>query len=331
MIEVRTPSRLHFGLLAFDGSWSSRQFGGVGLMIRYPDVKVQIELASDFTGAGRMSDRAVEFAKRFATNAIDGGLIERDDLPGVSVRVVRVPRPHTGLGTGTQLGMAVGRALTRLVTLDDAVSPAQLAMLVGRGQRSAVGVHGCFGGGFLVEGGKVDPGAISPKLMQLTFPDDWRIVLIRPIRLVGTAGQRERQAFANMPRFELKVTARMCQLVLMGMAPAVVERDLSRFGEALFELQQRVGQCFTTVQGGTYGDPSLEEIVSAIRLEGVTGVGQSSWGPTLYAVTGDQDRAEHLVDTLQRRFGLEHGEIGITKADNHGASVKDVRSAVRSD
>ena len=135
MIEVRTPSRLHFGLLAFDGSWSSRQFGGVGLMIRYPDVKVQIELASDFTGAGRMSDRAVEFAKRFATNAIDGGLIERDDLPGVSVRVVRVPRPHTGLGTGTQLGMAVGRALTRLVTLDDAVSPAQLAMLVGRGQR----------------------------------------------------------------------------------------------------------------------------------------------------------------------------------------------------
>ena len=37
MIEVRTPSRLHFGLLALDPS-RPRQFGGVGLMVREPDL-----------------------------------------------------------------------------------------------------------------------------------------------------------------------------------------------------------------------------------------------------------------------------------------------------
>ena len=153
MIEVRTPSRLHFGLLSYGNDTQARQFGGVGLMVKRPDVKICIEPSATYSGTGRLSDRAVGFARRFAQEAVASGLVA--EVPPVAIRVQRVPRPHTGLGTGTQLGMAVGRALASLLERDD-LTVAELAGLVGRGQRSAVGAHGCFGGGFIVEGGKAD-------------------------------------------------------------------------------------------------------------------------------------------------------------------------------
>lgn len=323
MIELRAPSRLHFGILSYSNDKTARQFGGVGLMVRRPDVKIRVELARSFSGTGRLSDRAAEFAARFAERAVARGLVVR--VPAVSIRVLRVPRPHTGLGTGTQLGMAVARALSEVLDLED-LSVAEMASLVGRGERSAVGVHGCFGGGFIVEGGKADSSELSPKVMQHPFPDPWRIVLVRPAALHGIAGERERQAFALLPRLPDELTARMCRLVLLGLAPAVVEADLGRFGEALYELQRLAGECFKLAQGGVYADPLLSRIVKFIRDCGVPGVGQSSWGPTLYAISGDQEQAEWLAARLQRQFRLQPGEVLVTESDNHGSTVRSTPS-----
>jgi beta-ribofuranosylaminobenzene 5'-phosphate synthase len=325
LLEVRTPCRLHFGLLALSPD-QARQFGGVGLMVRRPDIVVQVTArdavaggADRFTASGPMADRAAAFAQRFMQKAEDRGLGR--SIEAVFVRVVRAPRPHTGLGTGTQLGMAVARALAALIERDD-LGPKDLAGLVGRGQRSAIGTHGFFHGGLVVEGGKRKPTDMSPMLVQQPFPEHWRIVLATPRRLEGVAGQREANAFKSLLTIPREVTAELCRLVMLEMLPAVIEGDLAGFGEALYQLQQRVGACFAPAQGGVYADDSLEDMVQFIRGEGIRGVGQSSWGPTLYAVTPDEDSAETLAAALQRKFSLAPGEILITEADNLGSTIR---------
>ena len=318
MIELCTPSRLHFGLLAYSRS-GARQFGGVGLMIRKPEVVVRVESSDTIRATGPMAERAASFAERF---------IERCDDPalrGAHIQVVRAPRPHTGLGTGTQLGMAVARALALVIGRDD-WDAAELAQRVGRGERSAIGAYGFFTGGLIVEGGKLDTTRLSPLLAHQPFPAGWRIVLVSPRRLEGLSGTRERQAFAHMPDISDDATAAMCRLVLLGLLPALRENDLPAFGEALFALQQTVGQCFAPAQGGIYADPMLDDIVQFIRAQNIPGVGQSSWGPTLYAVVEDHERAERLVHSLRGQFDFNDEEVIVTEVDNDGAQARTVQT-----
>jgi len=198
MIQVRTPCRLHFGLFAYSRD-DARQFGGVGLMVKQPHITLRLRKGEGFTGQGSISDRAARFAKTFVGRAIEAGLIDKPaDLPGIHIDILEAPRAHTGLGTGTQLGMAVARGIAELLNLQN-LGVADLARLVGRGQRSAIGAHGFFHGGLIVEGGKREPENLSPMLVQQSFPSDWRIVLITPNRLVGINGDREVQAFTKMP------------------------------------------------------------------------------------------------------------------------------------
>jgi beta-RFAP synthase len=197
----------------------------------------------------------------------------------------------------------------------------RLAQWVGRGERSAIGVHGFAQGGLIVEGGKLDPDAVSPLLLGHDFPEPWHVVLVIPSQLQGISGQRERDAFARMPAIPAAASGRMCRHVLLGLIPALLEHDLDDFGRALYELQLAVGECFAQAQGGVYGDPLLERIVGFVRSRGIQGVGQSSWGPTLYAFTRDEHEALRLADAIRREFPLSPGEVFITNAQNCGASV----------
>lgn len=352
MIEVHTPCRLHFGLLAYSRD-ASRQFGGVGLMVRRPRVVVRVAPADRFTATGPMAERVLSFAHTFAGNwaalrstadraarsAHRRGRSHRDDdglgagnlagrepiaIQGAAIEVVEAPRAHTGLGTGTQLAMAVAHALAKLFTGDDEedLGVSELASLVGRGARSAIGAHGFFHGGLIIEGGKLHREALSPMLVQQPFPSDWRLVLITPDRLVGIHGDREKQAFSRMAPIPQDVTAQMCRLVLLGLLPAAIERDLPHFSRSLFELQQRVGACFASAQGGIFADPLLGRIVEFIRGQGIEGVGQSSWGPTLYAITAGEADARSLASQLRTRFELGEHEVLVTAADNQGCEVR---------
>src|SRR5205085_5154101 len=124
------------------------------------------------------------------------------------------------------------------------------------------------------------------------FPENWRVLLILPEGGVGTHGPREREAFATLAagaQSEAQTDA-LCRLVLLGMLPALAERNLAAFGEALYDFNRRVGELFRPWQGDVYAHPRTAELVRVLRSErGVRGVGQSSWGPTVFAVT----TAEH--------------------------------------
>jgi len=200
----------------------------------------------------------------------------------------------------------------------------ELAWLAGRGERSAIGAYGFQLGGLIVEGGKRQADRLSPLLARHAFPEDWRVLLIQPSNLLGPAGSRERQLIADLGAIPQKTTAEMCRLVLLGLLPGVVERDIDAFGDALYDLQQTVGRCFAPAQGGVYAHPLLEQIVDHVRSQGVRGVGQTSWGPTLYAVVASQSEAESLRQSVAAAFALPDDALAITAADNTGSMVRRV-------
>ena len=288
MTHVETGSRLHFGLFRLPpaGPWpaNERYFGGCGLMLREPAVRVAVAPAADWSADGPSAGRALEFARRLA--AAHPGRV-----PPHRVAVEACPPEHAGLGAGTQLALAVGRALERSAGLPES-DAADLARRVGRGGRSALGVHGFGRGGLLVEGGKRRPDDLAPLLVRAEFPADWRVVLFRPESAGDWHGPRERAAFdALAGGAEAAVTDRLARLALLGLLPALAERDADAFGEALFEFNALAGELFRPVQGGTYASPAVAEVVDWARRQGARGVGQSSWGPTVFAVAADAERA----------------------------------------
>ena len=77
--------------------------------------------------------------------------------------------------------------------------------------------------------------------------------------------------------------------------PAAEAGDLEAFGEAVHEFNRRAGEPFAAAQGGPYASPAVAGLIGELRQLGVAGVGQSSWGPTVFAVVGDIDIALSLA------------------------------------
>jgi beta-RFAP synthase len=241
-----------------------------------------------------------------------------DSSASFDIAVERSAPEHAGLGTGTQLALAVAKGLALLTGQDHEEAPA-LAQRVGRGLRSGLGVHGFARGGFLVEAGKSDSTAIAPLIARHDFPAEWRVLLIVPRGVQGEHGPRETEAFARITPSEGDTarTDALCRLALLGMLPAIVERDLEAFGEALYEFNRRAGEWFAKWQGGTYSHPRIANLVAALRREGVRGVGQSSWGPAVFAIA-DEERLRRLRGWLIAGQQAAADEIELCSAVNVG-------------
>jgi beta-ribofuranosylaminobenzene 5'-phosphate synthase len=330
MICVQAASRLHFGLLSLPSaddesnhaggeSLATRRFGGVGLMVQQPGIRLTVQPAATWSADGPLGARALAFARQFA-QAVPPATVTPQHLI-----IERCAPEHAGLGTGTQLGLAVARALTTAFELP-ALDAVELARRVGRGRRSALGIHGFAQGGFLVEAGQRRPDAIAPLVAHLSYPEEWRVVLVVPRDETGLHGLAERQAFERLQApGSASVTDALCRLIVLGLLPALVERDLEAFGDALFEFNVRVGERFAAVQGGVYASPRLAEMVAFARREGIRGVGQSSWGPALFAVTAGEDQAQDFAGRVRTRFGLQGPEVLTTLACNQGATCESLR------
>jgi len=330
-VAVQSPCRLHFGLLSFPAAdhWPNRvgrqtvparRFGGVGLMVQTPGVRLTARPAPGWSAEGPLAERALEYARQFALATPPP---EGSPPPPRHLVVEQCPPEHAGLGTGTQLGLAVARALMVSWGVHDA-DVVGLAQRVGRGTRSALGVHGFAQGGFLAEAGKGTAEAVAPLVARLPFPQAWRIVLVLPRSDKGLHGTAETRAFERLrdQGMPLARTDTLCRLVLLGMLPALAEQDLPAFGEALHDFNCLAGEAFAAVQGGTYASPRVAELVAFIRGQGVRGVGQSSWGPTAFAVAEDEGHAEHLAARIREQFALGPEEVFTTSACNHGAVVE---------
>jgi beta-RFAP synthase len=293
-VEVVAPSRLHFGMFSF-GQAGTRQFGGAGVMIDKPGLKLRIAPAERFAAAGPHSSRVQSIVERLAESW------RMESLPACRVEVVAAPPDHVGLGTGTQLALSVTAGLQAFRGRPP-LEAASLAGLSGRGQRSAIGTYGFLGGGFLVDSGKLAGETLAPLEHRIALPEAWRFVLICPRDQRGLSGAAEQAAFGRLPAVAAATSDALRREVATEMVPAARAGQFDRFSQSVWRFSRQAGLCFAAVQGGPFAGPRIDRWVEAIRAGGVEGVGQSSWGPLVFALVENVRSARRLSETLQPRL-----------------------------
>ena len=308
-IVVTAPARLHFGMLDPAGV-GARRFGGFGVGVEYPRVVVGVRLRSDqdVVASGSQSERAVTFARLARTTF---GLDR-----GVEVNVREAIPPHTGLGSGTKLGLAIARGLAELAGIS--AGPEQLAKTSGRGARSSVGCWTFAGPGLVVEAGIDEGGWISPVVARHPMPERWRCVLVVPRGVEGLSGNAEERFFSQL-RERVGHEPRVSRLLLTALLPGLLTGSIDEFGAALTEIQREIGSMFATQQGGVF-HPSAGPLVDALVELGVGAVGQSSWGPSVYGIVDSPERAADVADRLRVAAGAGT-DISVVDFDRRGGWI----------
>jgi beta-ribofuranosylaminobenzene 5'-phosphate synthase len=310
-VFVEASARLHFGVLDLGGRLG-RCFGGLGAAIPSPSLLLEAAQSTDITAHGPDAERAREFAGRFLSyHGLEAG---------VRLTIHRAIPSHAGLGSGTQLGLAVARALAELHGLSK--DPIELARATSRGKRSAIGTWAFALGGFIVEGGR-RPGTeeLAPLLARYRIPDSWHYVVAVPSGPRGLSGDAEARAFEELPPPPDREVERVSHLVLMQLLPALVEADLPSFGQALSAVQRVTGSWFAEQQGGVFAPGQTERLISSMAEWGAAGVGQSSWGPAAYGLVESAEVGAALASRVVRALGAA-GSVFHGRFAARGASVQ---------
>jgi len=314
-VYVKTPARLHLGLIDLNGDLG-RLFGGLGVGIDRPNVILEAQWSERLAVTGEKTDVVKTLAKRF--------LETYNIKANASIKVKQTIPEHAGLGSGTQLALAVATALAKLFDVNASIR--ELAKAMGRGQRTSVGTTIFERGGFVVDGGKnVDKDSFPATIFRQPFPKEWVFVVAIPNVEKGLARDEETAAFAGMSPMLAEDAGKLCRLTMMKLLPSLIERDIKGFGEALTQIQTIIGGYFAVAQGGTYSSLAATEGTALMRKLGAYGVGQSSWGPAFYGLT-QKDEAQKIQLKVQAFLrNSVGGQVFTAKANNRGAYIKVTR------
>ncbi len=307
-VTVTAPARLHLGFLDLNGGLG-RRFGSLGITLDAPATRLVLAFAAQESVRGPDAARARALLARAA--AAEG------IAAPLALTIVEAIPAHAGLGSGTQLALAIAAAAARLA--GHPADVARLAAGLDRGARSGIGIAAFAAGGVILDGGRGPATAVPPVIARLAFPPAWRILLLADPAAEGLSGRAEQEAFARLPPFPDREAASLCRLVVMAALPALAERDLAGFGAAVTEWQERIGDHFAAVQGGRFTSPRVAAALAALRREGVAGVGQSSWGPTGFALFAAEAEAERARAAIDPALGLT---LCVTRGRNRGAEVR---------
>lgn len=228
---------------------------------------------------------------------------------------------HNGLGGGTQLALAVAYTLSRYYN-DKIKAPNDLALAAGRGKRSSIGTFGFFQGGFLIDSGKTTPDDIGTCEVRLPVPENWRVLLVTPNEQHGLAGSAEIEAFKQLPPLGKATADKLTSILHDDMSKAVEHSNLNQFQNSVHTFGQIVGEQFSSVQHGVYATAFAQEIADAMIERGIGGVGQTSWGPTLFGFF-DSSEEELILKKVQSIPGIDRCAVRTSKPKNNGLDFTD--------
>ena len=326
---IETPSRLHLTLLDLNGIYG-RVDGGVGITLKKPCLKIEAESSKygvevEFSKSCQFIDGLVDDY----TNKIENSTLKIKNAlkieGGFKFTVDSAFPPHSGLGSGTQLSLAVAKLLSTMYGHD--ITALDLAKIVERGGTSGIGVESFENGGFIIDGGHKSsekqgflPSSAScatppPILARYDFPEDWKIILVIPNVERGVSGAKEIDAFQTYCPIPLGEVEKLSHLMLMQLMPSVLESDIDTFGEAVNKIQE-IG--FKRIENKLQ-NPYIAELMDNLRISGASGVGMSSFGPTIFAVTDTNEK--DIVSAANDALNDVGGEIIGTGAQNNGAKL----------
>ena len=283
---IRTGARLHLGLLDTDAP-----FGGLGVMVNEPETIVQFTESNTLQLAPMIATRGTEIVQRFLQ------VTDQDHPPGVAIRAIQSAPAHCGFGSGTQLSMAIAEGLCRFVGIEPSFETLAHEM-ANRGRRSAVGIHGYFLGGLIYETGDRGNGGLNRVEERIELCDEWRVVLVRPIGLTATFGEEERRQFQQLSRPDHATRTTLRRLIEAEILPAARSADFPRFAEGVERYNHASGMMFSSTQGGAYNGPRVMDLIQRLKRLKAPSVGQTSWGPCVFAWMPHLHEAESLAREL---------------------------------
>lgn len=340
-IEVKTPSRLHFGLIDLSGELG-RVDGGAGVALKAPSWHLTLSLSEEkkasrgLTVTGHQTSLAESIAhlyfERKGISILNCHLDVQQAIPS-----------HVGLGSKTQLCLAIGSALEMLCQrLSEKPPVHQIARLMQRGGTSGIGVNSFARGGFCVDcGHSYGPGkekenflpsrashaAPPPVVLNAPFPEEWPIILAIPNVSLGASGESEIAIFRNNCPLSSKDAETLSRAMLMQIIPSILEKDIEIFGKGLKTFQMIGFKKLEIFQQ----DSVVQELIRAAEVAGSTASGMSSFGPATFCVVDSQKKAIEIrtlwQDTMNEKTG---GKTYITLANNTGAGISLISGCVKS-
>lgn len=323
-VVVETPSRIHITLTDLTGS-CGRVDGGVGIALDEPNVVVEAERSENLIVIGESEDAE---RARAAAQAVR----EHFGLGGARISIRGGYKLHVGLGGGTQLGIAAGKAISELYSCS--ATAREIASIINRGGTSGIGTAAFDMGGFIIDGGhsfgpgkdKEDfrPSSASkgvrppPVVARHDFPSDWKIILAIPDIPKGAHGRREVDIFKEYCPVPIADVHELCYQVMVRMMPSLLDADLDEFGSALNRVQE-LG--FKKVEV-MLQHPMVRTLMKEMREAGAACSGLSSFGPTVYAITDTQ--ARDIEATALETMKDVGGDVLITRSRNEGARVRTI-------
>lgn len=323
-VRVASSARLHLGFYNILGDGVA--YGGFGVAISEPRVTVEVYPTSE-------GGIVVE-----GDHSVRGDVEKVARILGVdSARIVvkeSIPR-HVGLGSTTQLVLSTGAALSTVFRLGYSVR--ELAVKLGRGLVSGIGIA-CFEkGGFVMDSGRRIVGSRIEKpktvddlpkpVIQVSVPSGWYFIIAIPKTRKGLEDREEEPIITTPEKPPDKLQEEIYRSFLLGILPGIMNNDPVLFGKALSRIQVLIGRYFEKYQGGVFCCSETEYLVEEMRRQGVLGYGQSSWGPVAYGLVYGYDKALSIAENLSRtsrEAGIE-ASIMVVKPRNHGARIEFIR------
>ncbi|UXD22504.1 hypothetical protein IPA_05600 [Ignicoccus pacificus DSM 13166] len=304
-IRVSAPSRLHFSLLDLSGDLGYVD-GGMGVAIKLPRTVVKAEPWGELLVEG---PRADEVRSKLSKLGLKG-----------KVTILQTPPPHMGFGSTTQLLLSSAKALASLNGID--MNSSELAVLMGRGGTSGIGVRIFEEGGFVYDfghditiKGSPKPSGASlaspPPSLRLEFPEDWWFLLVYKEERGLYDERREVREFEERTPIPPEESSRTCRIAYMLILGGIVERNYERFVRGINEIQ-KVG--FKKIELEIQPE-YVKEVMEEVRK--VTGnAGLSSMGHLVYSVIPKKKARK-----IARQLEIDGFKVMITPPDNEGAKV----------
>ncbi|MFX0023256.1 MAG: beta-ribofuranosylaminobenzene 5'-phosphate synthase [Candidatus Hermodarchaeota archaeon] len=330
-LKITTPCRIHFSLIDENG-YTGRVDGGIGLMLDRPNVVFEASnSAKEFKiEAHKYYRESIEVINEIASKVFKQYNISNKNF---HFNLKRYFPSHVGLGSKTQLSLAIATAITKLKNLSH-LTHRDLTKLVGRGGTSGIGWRGFNTGGFILDGGHdfgqgkeketfLPSSASSSANPALTIfrhniPEHWRFVLVIPNVKKGAFGDEEISVFQNyapIPRNEVNEVSHQ---VIMKILPGVIKGDLQCFGEGLRRIQS-IG--FKKIEIDLQHD-KVKELIKFFDDYGLKAYGMSSFGPSVVGIVESDLEAETLLREIQKNQKNVGGHIYICKPNNTGAKIE---------
>jgi len=329
-IRVITPSRLHFGLIDLNGQ-IGRIDGGLGVALNRPNVIVEAQDNPNdenqlevIDSQGQSSKEIIELTKNI--------MEALNSKNGIFLRITSQIPAHVGLGSKTQLSLAIAKVLCLLRNIQK--TPYDLAQLTSRAGTSRIGLTAFEQGGFVVDGGHTFgrgkqketylPSSASrappaPVLYWDIIPDDWCFVIIIPKLKRGASGKEEVNIFQNYCPIPLNDVKTISHIILMQILPALKSKEIDTFGHGIYELQ-KIGFKRIEIE---LQDGLISELIEFCMKNGASGAGMSSFGPTTFALIKGFSNAQQLQQKIETFMKNKcELDIFITSANNKGAQIE---------